>query len=461
MTVFPQLKRFGAQAVRDAATDVDAGSVPLESAARKDRAGFSPRPILTFLHRWVGLFIAGFLFVSGVTGAVISWDHELDDLLNPHLMYAQSRGEGAKGQGTALPALDLARKIEARDPRVQVTWLPLEPEPGGTLAFGVEPKRNPATGKLFEPHYNQVFIDPVTGAEQGRREWGAVWPITRETFVSFLYVLHYTLHIPAMWGIDRWGVWLMGIVATLWTIDCFAGFYLTLPPRPVSAKVHKSFWARWKPAWLIKTRASAYRINFDIHRAFGLWLWGVLFTVAFTAFSLNLYSEVFYPVMSKISKVTPSPFDMRTPADINSPIVARKTYGEILETAKAEGARRGWTAPVGALFYSKEYGIYGAGFFAPGGDHGAAGVGPPYLYYDSADGRLLGDRQPWKGTAADIFVQAQFPLHSGRILGLPGRILISFVGIVVAALSVTGVVIWWKKRKARVKRRGRAAPQVA
>jgi uncharacterized iron-regulated membrane protein len=205
MAVFPQLKRFGAQAARDAATHVDVGSAPLEAAARKERARFSPRPFLTFLHRWVGLSIAGFLFVSGVTGAVISWDHELDDVLNPHLMYAQSQSEEGKGQGAALPALDLAKKIEARDPRVQVTWLPLEPEPGGTLAFGVEPRRNPATGKLFEPHYNQVFIDPVTGVEQGRREWGAVWPITRETFVSFLYVLHYTLHIPAMWGVDRWG----------------------------------------------------------------------------------------------------------------------------------------------------------------------------------------------------------------------------------------------------------------
>ncbi len=54
------------------------------------------------------------------------------------------------------------------------------------------------------------------------------------------------------------------------------------------------------------------------------------------------------------------------------------------------------------------------------------------------------------GTAADIFVQLQFPLHSGRILGLPGRILMSFMGLLVAMLSVTGVVIWWKKRKARV-----------
>jgi len=42
-------------------------------------------------------------------------------------------------------------------------------------------------------------------------------------------------------------------------------------------------------------------------------------------------------------------------------------------------------------------------------------------------------------------------MHSGRILGLPGRILISAMGLVVAALSVTGVVIWWRKRRARVK----------
>ncbi|MBO9708632.1 MAG: PepSY domain-containing protein [Caulobacter sp.] len=438
--------RRQAQIAREAPSDVVGG---VDNARTRPERG--PRQILTFLHRWVGLFIAGFLFVSGVTGAVISWDHELDDVLNPHLMYARSKS------GAPKPPLDLARAIEARDPRVQVTYAPLAPEPGGTLAFGVAPKRDPATGKLFQPGYNQVFVDPVTGQEQGRREWGAVWPITSETFVSFLYVLHYSLHIPEMWGIDRWGIWLLGVVAVLWTLDCFVGFYLTLPPRPKAASEKradaKGFWSRWKPAWQIKTKASAYRINFDIHRAFGLWLWGVLFTVAFTAFSLNLYTEVFYPVMSKVSKVTPSPFDLRKPADIHNPIIATRSYDQVLAAAKTDAAARGWTAPPGGVFYSPEYGIYGVAFHEPGGDHGGAGVGPPYLYYDGRTGQFLGQREPWAGTAADIFVQAQFPLHSGRILGLPGRILISFMGLVVAALSVTGVVIWWKKRKARVLRR--------
>jgi len=53
-------------------------------------------------------------------------------------------------------------------------------------------------------------------------------------------------------------------------------------------------------------------------------------------------------------------------------------------------------------------------------------------------------------TYGPIAIPASFPLHSGRILGLPGRILISVMGIVVAALSVTGVVIWYRKRRARL-----------
>jgi uncharacterized iron-regulated membrane protein len=63
------------------------------------------RAFWTLIHRYLGLLTAGFLFVSGVTGAIISWDHELDDVLNPHLMEAQDRRPprpslaGAPGRG--------------------------------------------------------------------------------------------------------------------------------------------------------------------------------------------------------------------------------------------------------------------------------------------------------------------------------------------------------------------------
>ena len=42
-----------------------------------------------------------------------------------------------------------------------------------------------------------------------------------------------------------------------------------------------------------------------------------------------------------------------------------------------------------------------------------------------------------------------FPLHSGRILGLPGRVLVSVLGAAIALFSATGVWLWWSRRVAR------------
>jgi uncharacterized iron-regulated membrane protein len=412
------------------------------------------RFVFTLLHRWVGLAIAAFLFVSGITGAIISWDHELDGLLNSHLI-------DARGEGPAQPSLELARRFEAQNPQAWVTYVPLIVVPGYSLALGVNAKIDAATGKPYKIGYNQAFIDPASGEELGRREWGAVWPITSESLVSFLYVLHYSLHIPEMWGIDRWGLWLMGSVALLWTIDCFVGFYLTLPmrrapdpsrERAVARQLARGWWQRWKPAWKIKTSGSAYRINFDIHRASGLWTWGLLFILAFTGFSLNLYREIFYPLMSTVSQVTPGPFDVRTPKPPNEPIAPKLGYEQVIDIAAREADRQAIDAPVGSIQYSTEYGIYTVRFYQPGDEHGTGGAGPRALYFDGSDGRYLGDYRPWTGTAADIFVQAQFPLHSGRILGVPGRILVSIMGIIVVSLSVTGVVIWLRKRRSRILR---------
>jgi uncharacterized iron-regulated membrane protein len=210
-----------------------------------------------------------------------------------------------------------------------------------------------------------------------------------------------------------------------------------------------SWLQRWKPAWNVRWRGGSYELNFDLHVAFSLWTWLLLFVVAFTAFSLNLYRELFFPAMSLVSDVTPSVFDVRTPTAHNQPIVPRLKYAEVLDRAGELAQARGWQEPPGSVFYSRNFGLYSVAFFHPDAGHGAGGVGHKQLYLDATDGRDLGAREPWAGTAADIFVQAQSPLHSGRILGLPGRILISLMGLVVAMLSITGVVIWWRKQKAR------------
>lgn len=43
-----------------------------------------------------------------------------------------------------------------------------------------------------------------------------------------------------------------------------------------------------------------------------------------------------------------------------------------------------------------------------------------------------------------------YALHMANVFGLPYRIAVCVLGLVVTMLSITGVYIWWKKRRSRV-----------
>jgi uncharacterized iron-regulated membrane protein len=224
-------------------------------------------------------------------------------------------------------------------------------------------------------------------------------------------------------------MWLMGGVALLWLLDCFVAFALTLPQR----------WSYWK----VKRNGSPWRLNYDLHRAGGLWLWGLLLVIALSGVYLNLQYEVFRPVLGAFAAITPTPIETAAERKRASGVEPRLGFAEVVAKARGEAARRGWAEPFDA-FYSQEFGVYGVGF----GDHHQPGFGVPWIYLDDQDGRLLAWTAPGAGTAGDVFMQWLLPLHTGNIIGLAGRILVSLLGLAVAALSVTGVAIWLRKRRA-------------
>jgi uncharacterized iron-regulated membrane protein len=166
----------------------------------------------------------------------------------------------------------------------------------------------------------------------------------------------------------------------------------------------------------------------------------------------NLNEEVSRPIVAFFSTLTPDIFAQRQAHPPEAPIEAVLSFDEVSARARAEAARRGWPHPPGGISYRPAYGIYVVDFFVSQHDH-SAGLGTPFLYYDGHDGRLLRARVPGEGTAGDIFMRLQFPLHSGQIAGLPGRIIVCLTGLVVAMLSSTGVVIWWKKYQGRRQRK--------
>ncbi|CAB3798801.1 hypothetical protein LMG28614_04848 [Paraburkholderia ultramafica] len=381
------------------------------------------------LHRWFGVATALFLFIAGLTGATIAWDHELDAALNPSFFQARTAAP-------ALSGLELARRVEAADPRLQVTFLPLTAEPGHTLQMMVLPRANPATKQPYLLDFNQIAVDPATGEIQGRREWGAV-SLARLNLIPFIYKLHYTLHLPFTGGIDT-GTWLMGIVGSVWMFDSVIALWLSFP----------SFKA-WRKSFAFRLKRGGYALTFDLHRSGGVWIWGLLMIVALTSISMNLSRPVVRPVVSLVSTLTPDPIS--NPEILRAPQPGDQvlTRERIVQLAEQAGKAMNLAVPPGGVYYAEFLHTYGVGFYAPGNDHGDIGLGNPWMYWDAATGKPLGTQIPGKGTAGDIFMQVQFPLHSGRILGLGGRILISTVGIVVAVLSATGLLIWLKKLNAR------------
>lgn len=408
------------------------------------------RPIFLKLHRWLGLATAVFLIMAGLTGAIISWDHELDEWLNPSLMFSYSSGQ-------KIAAAKLIEQVSRRYPNAQVTYFPLAVEKDHSFIVSVMPKLNPATGRLYTLGFNQIFLDPVTGKELGKREWGAIWPLDRTNLVSFLYKLHYSLHLPEIWKVDRWGIWLLGGVAILWLIDSFIGFYLTLPIKATvksggfksKIKSQSTRIQKWKSAWNIRWGSGRHKRYFDLHRAFGLWTWLLLIILAFSAVALNLRRELFMPVMHAIFEVSPSPYDLRPPIPLTQQTTSSARFDQLILKAELDAKGMGWQEPVGSIFYSPHYQLFTVDFYFPGADHGVGGAGHKQLYYDSQNAAFIGKHIPWQGTLGDLLIQAQFPLHSGRILGLTGRILISLMGLIVAMLSATGVYLWWKKQRAR------------
>ena len=148
-----------------------------------------------------------------------------------------------------MPSVELAALIEQRDPRARVIHLSMTPEKDHSLSFFVLPRIDPATGKRFRSTTTRSSSIPTPAPNSAALLGRGVAGDARELRLVSLQ-LHYTMHIPEFWGSDRWGMRVLGIIAIIWTIDCFVGFYLTLPSRRAPGAARPAVAARTRP-WLL------------------------------------------------------------------------------------------------------------------------------------------------------------------------------------------------------------------
>ncbi len=381
------------------------------------------RDVLVHLHRWTGLSIAVFLVAASLSGSLISFYRELDGWLNPDLYTVSSEGD-------YLPPSELAQRVESADARISVIFVPIKIGLGESAQLGVVARIDPTTQRPFVLEYDELFADPVNGAIVGTRNTKTC--CDRRSIMRFIFQFHHNLLLPG-----KWGTWLLGGISMLWLLDCFVGFYLTLPrSRP--------FLLKWKNSWFLKRGASFYRANFDIHRASGLWLWPCLFVLAISSIALNLRNEIAAPVVSILSPVSLPITQQLLDRSYSDSFGERISFERAVQLGQADANKFNWDDSPAWVRYSAALRVYMVGFRSAQFTK-EYGLGGKILYYDSGNGRYLGRTQPGMGSGGDLFLDVQLPLHSGRIAGLPGRVFISFLGLAITVITITGLLIWWKK----------------
>jgi uncharacterized iron-regulated membrane protein len=397
------------------------------------------RPTLVRLHRWFGLVIAGFLVMAGLTGSLLAWNDELEAWLAPELFVASPAGPGP-----ALDPLELRARVQAAYPGTFVARAPLQLEPGRTLVFRLYALPPPGGGKSPALAADQVFVNPWTGRLQGERLWGDIGQGLKN-LMPFVLRLHDSL------ALDLVGRYLMGAAALLWTLDCFAGAWLTLPPR-ASRGGGPSWLRRWRPAWAVRWRAGAHKLSFDLHRAGGLWPWAMLFVLAWSSVAFNL-REVYEPVMRTlfVHQLDERPQPLARPLlrpPVDWPAARDIGRARLAETAAGRGF-----AVLGEymLIYDPRIGRYS--YYARTSLDVSERWGITRVDVDARTGEMYWRGLPTAGSAGDTVRTWITTLHMAAVGGRAMQVFVSVLGLIIAMLAVTGVLIWLKKRRAAAARR--------
>lgn len=468
------------------------------------------------IHRWGGLVMAVPLIIVALTGSIIAFDKEMKHLLTPERYATPQLGvqqldlETLAARAQALvPPEGTMIGLSVGPEHVQAVIMPRKdmaammakmekPKFSLSMLFSSDPGASIMEGLPFKPFV--VYLDPWTGKELAREMMtgGAL----SNGVMRFIHLLHDNL------ALGIFGNWVLGLIALLWTLDCFISHYLTFPvsrrkdafsfsalvgwarnrahatpapspsvplpegegsslPSPSGGRAGdegRTWWARWKPAWKIKTKASFYRLNFDLHRANGLWLWPMLFVFAWSSVQFNLKSVY--------DLVTGTVFEYQSPRDHmkkQSKLIMEKykTHGEsepdvkaILATAKRLAAEEGTREGI-ALGEPQSYAKMPGTSLAtlnlrlntPTCRDITEAKCNVTLQFDSKTGTVVefkSDKDELQNEPTGNFVTRWLRiLHKGQTLGLWYQIFVSVLGIIITMLSVTGIYIWWKKRKAR------------
>lgn len=355
------------------------------------------------IHRWVGLTAGLALVLIGLTGSVSVYWRELHELTDSRLRVATPHAKGYR------PYAEIVAALNDAFPGREDAWALYPPWNSRGVMYAVYEFPEERADAYESPLY--VAIDPYRAQVTSHYYWG-------ESPVSWIYNLHSHLHAgPAGMGI-------VGALGIFLLLLALSGVYVWWP---VGRFVKRLF--------VPEHRQGAARLEFDLHRVGGIYLWVLLFVL-----SLSGILIVFEPQMSKAVGAAESP-----PAPLSAP-----RSGALPISADEAVARARRLFPDATL----------KALHVPGGRRVAYQVnlrqpGETFdrfypntnVWIDQYSGEVLRVEDPRQFDAGRRFMNLRVPFHGGEALGAWGRVLTCLTGFVPLLMFYTGIRQWLRARR--------------
>lgn len=381
-------------------------------------------------HFYAGLFVIPFLIMLSLTGIIYLFKPQLDQLMYADLLQVEASGQ-------SLTADEMLGRVQAVYPLGSVSqYLPtVDAEHSAQFVVGVgERTRN-------------VFVDPYSGAILGTQD-------AHDNLQALARAVHADLLIGTPG--DR----LIELAAGWAVVLVVSGLYLWWPRGTSKMGV---LWPRLSARGRLFWR--------DLHAVTGFWgallllfmlltgmtwtgFWGKQFAGAWNHFPAAMWDEV--PTsdrqageLNQSHKQTVPWALENTPMPESDPHAAHNggampastanptvSVQQVVDIASERGVHPGYSI----TFPTTPTGVYTIAVFADDPRNDAT------LHIDQYSGAVLADVR-WRdyGLAARA-VESGVMLHMGKLYGLPHQLFIFFVCLMILLSSISGLVMWWKRR---------------
>jgi uncharacterized iron-regulated membrane protein len=365
---------------------------------------------LLLIHRWLGLALALWFILLGLTGSILVFQFEIDRWLNPALLRDDRRG-GPVGPETAIAT------ARTHFPAAAVERVRMPAAAGDVYRLLL---REQGSRRIGSPRI-EAMVSPVTGELLGTRP-AESYGVDAPRLVRTAYDLHHKLLLgnSGKTAVGTVGVLLLVMLA-------LGGVLATANAGRLGAKGLLGI--RWS--------ASGTRVVYDAHRSTGL-IAGVLLLVStVTGFTLAFpdYAREVVGLFSKVVAFPAVPWTGRGPDGPRPGLaeVRERTVGAYPGHAITE-IHMPLRPNAGYLFYLR-------------GERDVHRLGDTLAWVHPGTATVLLERSTRTRSAGEHLLHWLMPLHSGFAFGLAGRVAMCVAGFVPLVMGATGFLLWLRKRR--------------